>query len=118
MISDFLWIDRMENEIMRYNCFLPNPNLEEDDEMVACGVIDCFIGDVSSNLEITVIMFDNFPELCVDDTYQRKLFVKTIAYILKSKFCINTDSAFFRIIDNWGESEGTIDEIDSIVRSL
>ena len=120
MISDFIWLEQVEKESghLCFTCSLPDPDLNNDDDMIVCGTIKCLYNDCLPNNEITISLFDNFVDLCVGDTYQRAAFVQTISFLLCTKYGVGTKDSFFYISDCWGTCEGTIDNIDKVIREV
>ena len=120
MISDFVWLDQVNRRDGKLccTCSLPDPDLESDDEMIVCGFVECAYDDKLANNEISIVLSEKFEKLCIGDSYQRKHFAQTIAFILNSKYGININDAIFHISDNWGCCEGSIDQIDTEMRDI
>lgn len=118
MISEFIWIDLIEQTNSSFHCFcsLPDPNLENEDEMVVCGDITCDCQITTKVVNVVIKLYTNFKELCIGDIYQRKDFVKTLFYIIKIKYGLCFDDVKIDLYDSWGEYSGSLDDIDEIVR--
>lgn len=114
MISDFIWIElieQTENHII-CSCSLPDPDLDSDEDMLVCGKVECVFGINDENDTLKIMLFDNFKDLCVGDFYQRKNFVQTIILVLNMKYQIEMQDANIVFVDCWGEYSGNLSSID------
>lgn len=120
MISEFIWLELIEqtkNGIL-CSCNLPNPDLDSDEKMVVCGRIE-YLYDLELDCDILKInMFNNFKCLCVGDTYQRKNFVQTIVLALNMKYKIHMQNIHITLSDCWGTYSGDLTAIDEIYRGV
>ena len=85
MISDFLSLEpeeRGENG-EKYICYLPDPEIDGDDKMIACGRIKILKNHPSGKCIIRIDLDSNFEPLCVGDIYRRKEFLISVLYLLR-----------------------------------
>ena len=118
MISEFLWLELIEENTYSIHCAcnLPNPDLYGNDEMIQCGDV---IYNFAPKIDIPIIsinLFDNLKELCVGDTYQRKDFVEMIISSLKMNYGIVYEEPYVELKDCWGVYSGKLNSIDNIIR--
>lgn len=119
MISEFLWLDFVESTVdgSRYSCSLPAPDPYSDEEMVVCGeVVFSATGKEGNGSSIIIRLFENFKDLCVGDSYQRKNFVQTLIFELNLKYGLNLQNVYIDFSDCWGTYAGKSDSIDEIIR--
>lgn len=119
MISDFLWIDLVEHTAnsSRYSCSLPDPDPYSSEEMVVCGEVVCSIKDNESNeVSVAIRLFENFKDLCVGDSYQRKAFVQTLIFELSSKYGLDLQNVYVNLSDCWGTYSGEAASVDEDVK--
>lgn len=85
MISEFICLEMIESssESIMYQCSLPDPDIEHEDNMVLCGFVQlCRYFDLEDDT-IKILLLNNFEKLCIGDIYQRKQFVSTILDIIR-----------------------------------
>lgn len=120
MISEFIWIELIEqtkNSIL-CSCSLPNPDLDGEEEMVVCGRIEYLYNLELGCDTLRINLFNNFKCLCVGDTYQRKNFVQTIVLMLNIKYEIRIQNIHIILSDCWGTYSGDLAAIDEIYRGV
>lgn len=101
MISDFIILDDFNiTDKVSCHCFLPDPDLDNENDIINCGNIE-YDEDTS---KLSIELFDNFKELCIGDIYQRKEFIVSVIYNLKMNGIeiITTDLDFY-VSDPWGK---------------
>lgn len=84
MISDFIGLERVRcsSQGMEYQCSLPDPDIEHEEQMVLCGYVRVYWDSDRAGDIIKIELLGNFRELCIGDIYQRKHFVSTILYLI------------------------------------
>lgn len=118
MISEFIWLDFVEQTMDRLHCScsLPDPDPYSDEEMIVCGDVLCSFDGRGDSVVVTIRLFDNLKELCIGDSYQRKDFVQTIIFVLNMKFGTNIQNAYIIFSDCWGTYSGDLAFIDEVIR--
>lgn len=120
MISEFLWLELIEESeySIHCSCNLPNPDFYDDEEMIQCGDVFYNFAPQMDAPIISINLFDNLKELCVGDTYQRKDFVEMIIFSLKMNYGVAYADPHIELKDCWGIYSGNLNSIDSIIRSM
>lgn len=97
MISEFLWIEKVEeneNEI-KLTCELPD--IEGDnDEFVHCGTISIKI--IEGELKGLIHLFDNFCHLCEGEVFDKNLFIRDVAFSIENKYGIDVPIENYELI--------------------
>lgn len=120
MISDFIWLEQIEQtkEGIICSCSLPNPDLDDEEEMIICGQVEYLYGLEPNSETLRIDLFNNFRHLCVGDTYQRKNFVQAIVLALNINYKIRMQNIHINISDCWGTYSGDLTAIDEIYRGI
>lgn len=120
MISEFIGLDYVDSKdnTVKYNCSLPDPDLDDDKTMVTCGEIICTIDKESNCTNLNLHLFKVFEKLCIMDVYQRKNFIETIKDLLILDKDYRFHNTHVDIIDCWGTYSGDLDSVDQINRSV
>ena len=118
MISEFIWLELVEQtkNSLRVSCSLPDPGLYSDEEMIVCGEIESDFNNDTATVKVS--LFDNFKNLCVGDSYQRKNFVQTVIMILNMKYGVDIQSAYVVLSDCWGTYSGDLEAVDEVYRGI
>lgn len=116
MISDFLSLEperRTENG-ENYICYLPDPEIYGNYQMIACGYIKILKKHHSGKCIIRIDLDDNFESLCVGDIYRRKEFLISIFYLLRRNTDFILEQTMFILKDFTGIYIGTVEGLSSM----
>lgn len=118
MISEFIWLELIEQKKNRIccSCSLPDPDLDSDEDMIVCGDIECLFDFNSGNVTMKIFLYENFKSLCVGDSYQRKNFVQTLILALRVKYGVILQNVYIILTDCWGSYSGNLESVDEVYR--
>lgn len=104
MISEFLYLEegKRSDYCINYICYLPDPDIFGDFEMILCGYIHLQEDFASGDCTIRVELLDNFEQLCIGDTYQREHFLTEIFDRLRWNTDFSLDHAKIMLKDFMG----------------
>ena len=117
MISEFIWLDLIDknDKGLHCSCSLPDPDPYSDEDMIICGDIVCVFDSQGDNATVNINLFDNFRELCVGDSFQRKDFVGAIIFTLSVKYGVKFQKIYINLQDCWGTYSGDLSFVDEII---
>ena len=90
--------------------------MDDDERMIVCGDVECRYKGNGEDEIVTIELFNNFRELCIGDSYQRKEFAQRIILILNIRFGINIKNPDIKFLDCWGNYFGKLDFLDEVIR--
>lgn len=88
MISEFLWIEKVEENENEIKLICELPDIEGDnDEFVQCGII-C-IKTIEDETKGFIHLYENFNGLCEGEIFDKNSFIRDVAFSIENKFGID-----------------------------
>lgn len=118
MISDFLILEDFSiSNILTCHCYLPDPDLDNADDIIICGNIEYSEDFDKETSFLKVMLNDNFKSLCIGEVYQRKAFIYAIIENLSlNGINIVTSNLNLSLSDPWGDYTDTFPPNDKEFR--
>ena len=97
MISDFLWIEKVEEneDEIRLTCELPDID-GDNDEFIYCGTI--LIKLVNGEQKGSIYLFNNIYRLCEGEVFDKNLFTRDVAFSIKNKYGIDIPMRNYEVL--------------------
>lgn len=88
MISEFLWIEKVEENENEIKLICELPDIEGDnDEFIQCGIIS--IKTIEDETKGFIHLFKNFYGLCEGEIFDKNSFIRDVAFSIKNKYGID-----------------------------